>query len=159
MNQTVALAELSPVMNEILNAGGEVTFTITGTSMLPMLHHGLDKVSLIKPSGPLRKYDLPLYRRDNQQFVLHRIIQVKKDGTYIMCGDNQVCKEDSIRPDQIIGVVRGFYRYGRYYASDNWKYRLYCHLWVDFFAVRKIFRLARAFPGRLKRYIQRRISR
>lgn len=159
MNHIVALAELSPIMNEILEAGGEVTFTITGTSMLPMLYHGKDKVILTKPSGPLQKYDLPLYRRDNKQFVLHRVIKVKPDGTYIMCGDNQVNKEDSIRHDQIIGVVKGFYRKGHYYDAHNLKYRLYCHLWVDFFVVRKTMRFIKAFPGRVKRRIARFFSK
>lgn len=157
MNHTVTLAELSPIMNEILKAGGDVSFTITGTSMLPMLYHRRDKVILVKPTSSLLKYDLPLYKRDNAQFVLHRIIKVKKDGNYIMCGDNQVVKEDFIRPDQIIGVVKGFYRKGRYYDVSDPIYRLYYHLWVDFFAVRKAFRFAKAFPRRLVRYFKRHI--
>ena len=146
-------------MNEILEAGGEVTFTITGTSMLPMLHHGVDKVILVKPSRPLRKYDLPLYRRDNKQFVLHRVVKVKPDGTYIMCGDNQVVLEDCVRPDQIIGLVRGFYRNGTYFGASDPRYRFYCHLWVDFFTVRKAFRFLKSLPRRVRHRLLRYFSR
>ena len=56
----VTLEQLLPVIEEMLAAGGEVTFTPNGNSMYPMLYHGIDTVTLKKPNGRLKKYDLPL---------------------------------------------------------------------------------------------------
>ena len=54
-------------------------------------------------SKPKRK-DIVLYKRDNGQYVLHRIIK-EKDNLYTIVGDNQHVKEYPIRLDQILGVV------------------------------------------------------
>jgi hypothetical protein len=47
---------------------------------------------LVKPEIPPKKYDVIFYRRENGQYVLHRIIKIKKDG-YVCRGDNQTAKE------------------------------------------------------------------
>lgn len=130
-SKSVSLSQLYDVMEEMLESGGEIkNFTPHGTSMLPMLHNDGDKVELVKPQGFLKKYDLPLYRRDNGQFVLHRIVKKPVDGVYSMCGDNQWRIEKGIKQSQIIGVVTGFYRNGKYYSTDNILYKLYCRFWV-----------------------------
>ena len=100
----IELDELFPVMQEQLAAGGTVKFGPKGTSMLPLIHQGIDSVVISPVKEPLKKYDVPLYRRDNGQFVLHRIVGVNKDG-YIMCGDNQVLREYGITDAHIIGVL------------------------------------------------------
>ena len=84
----VRLSEMLPAMEETLSAGGTVKLPITGTSMLPLLVAGRDNVVLKKADLPLRRFDLPLYRRKGGAFDLHRVVAVEKDGTYTMCGDN-----------------------------------------------------------------------
>ena len=73
---SVRLAQLLPLMQERLAAGESVQFTPQGTSMRPTIYGGRDQVILSPLPPKLKKYDLPLYRRDNGQFVLHRIVEV-----------------------------------------------------------------------------------
>lgn len=96
----VRLEELLPVIEETLASGGTVRLPITGTSMLPLLVAGRDTVVLARADTRLQTYDLPLYRRENGAFVLHRVVGVAEDGTYICCGDNQWVKEPGIRQEQ-----------------------------------------------------------
>ena len=77
-----------PLLEEKLSEGGSVELPITGTSMLPLLVQGRDRVIISKADKQLKKYDLPLYKRDDGAFVLHRVVAAC-GGTYTMCGDNQ----------------------------------------------------------------------
>lgn len=135
----VHLAELYEVMAEKLALGGTVNFNPRGTSMLPMLHNDGDMVEIKKAEGPLKKYDLPLYRRADGAFVLHRIVRKPKDCTYTMCGDNQWVLEKGITQAQIVGVVVAFTRSGKKYSTDNAMYRLYCRVWVAIMPLRHLF--------------------
>ena len=93
--------------------------------MLPMLRQGVDSVVLKKPPEYLEKYDLPLYRRADGAFVLHRVVGRDRSG-YITCGDNQTVREHGVRHSQIIGIVTGYYRGEEYISCRNPRYRLYC---------------------------------
>lgn len=126
----VNLSELLPIMSEQLESGKEVCFSPNGISMLPVLRPGKDSVTLQSPPEKLKKYDLPLYRRNSGQFVLHRVVKVNKDGTYTMCGDNQYAWEKGIKHSQIIGVVTSFNRDGKEISCKNFKYRLYAFIRV-----------------------------
>ena len=126
----VNLAELLPIIEEQLASGKEVCFSPNGVSMLPMLVPERDSVFLKAAPDALKKYDLPLYRRENGQFVLHRVVRVLKNGTYVMCGDNQFSREDGVKNSQIIGVVTRFVRDGREISCKNLRYRIYCILRV-----------------------------
>ena len=143
MNKTVKLSEVSDVMLEVLSSGGEVSFVTAGVSMTPLLRNRCDKVVLIKPESPPRKNDVIFYRRDNGQFVLHRIIS-EKDGQYVLRGDNQWEKEYGITEKNILAVARGFVRKGKVISVNDTSYKLYCF----FLPLIRIFR--RAFFGFLR---------
>lgn len=138
MIKEVRLAELYPVMKEMLDSGGTVNFNPHGTSMLPMLHDDGDRVILKKPDGELKKYDLPLYRRTDGTFVLHRVVRRPENGVYTMCGDNQWVLEKGITHDQIIGVVIGFERKGKKISAENKLYKLYARVWVAIMPLRHL---------------------
>ncbi len=144
----VTLEQLLPVIEEMLAAGGEVTFTPNGNSMYPMLYHGIDTVTLKKPNGRLKKYDLPLYRRDDGKFILHRVMAVKKGG-YITRGDNVLCKEHGITDKMVVGVVTAFTKNGKTIPVTNKKYRLYCILRNNDFTV-ALRKLKQKIKGRSK---------
>jgi hypothetical protein len=95
----------------------------TGDSMLPMLRQGRDTVVIEKAEFPLKKYDVPLYRR-NDHYTLHRIIKKTKKG-YIICGDNRANLERDITDKDIIGVLTGFYRDGVYIGVNDKAYLKY----------------------------------
>lgn len=119
--------ELVPLMKESLSMGKSVEFSPRGISMLPMIRQGRDCVTLSPVQGKLKKYDLPLYQRDNGAFVLHRI--VKAEDTYTCIGDNQYVYEPGVRQDQIIAVVTGFRRDKRFISAQSVLYQLYCRFW------------------------------
>ena len=122
----VSLAELWPVMEEQINMGNTVRFGPKGTSMMPLIRQGIDSIVLKKAPDRLQKYDLPLYRRDNGQFVLHRVVGIDKDG-YVMCGDNQHTYEHGITDSHVLAIAVGLYRGEEYVSFDNKAYIIYCH--------------------------------
>lgn len=130
MHQTETLVhveELMPLIQESLSAGRSVRFSPRGISMLPMLRQGIDSVILSPAPETLKKYDLPLYRRDNGKYVLHRIVDA--GATYTCVGDNQFQLESGIRRDQILALVTGFYRGGTQHSVNEPAYRIYCRFW------------------------------
>lgn len=125
MNKEIYLDDVMQIIAEKLESGGTVTFNPKGTSMLPMLRDGDDTVVLSKPKGRLHLFDLPLYRRKDGSYVLHRVVNFGSDGSYTMCGDNQFAVEKGITDNDIIGVVTAFYRKGKEYTVNSLKYRAY----------------------------------
>lgn len=123
----VRLELLMPIMQEHLAAGRIVRFGPKGTSMLPMLRQGIDTVEISPVPATLKKYDLPLYRRESGQFVLHRIVTV--GDTYTCIGDNQFAFETGVKHSQMLALVTAFYRGDKRYSVNAWHYRLYCRLW------------------------------
>ncbi len=133
----VRLSQMLPVMEETLRSGGTVKLPVTGTSMLPLLVAGRDTVTLSPIGERLSVFDIPLYRRDDGAFVLHRIIEVCEDNTYTMCGDNQWAPERGIRDGQLIGVVTQITRDGKTFSVTDKKYQRYVRAWRRLMPVRK----------------------
>ena len=121
-------------IEEILEKSGKHWQTTVGDSMQPMLRDRKNIVEIVKPQRALKRYDLPLYRRPNGKYVLHRILKVKKDY-YITCGDNRYHRE-KVPKEWIVGVASGYYKNGKFIPEKNFKYRLYVHIWCDFFYIR-----------------------
>ncbi len=126
-NASVDLDALMPLILERLSEGGTVRFTPHGNSMRPMLDGVQDQVVLAPMPERLHKYDLPLYRRDDGHYVLHRIIRV--DGTYTCIGDHQFKPEPGLRHDQMLALVVAFVRKGHTYSVTAPHYRFYCRIW------------------------------
>lgn len=135
----VELADMYPVIAEVLSAGGTFSLTITGSSMYPTILGGRDQVTLVKAPDQLQKYDLPLYRRKSGQFVLHRIVAVEDDGTYTCCGDHQWDLEKGLKQEQMIGLATEFVRKGKRFTAENRRYVRWVHFWVWFLRGRKIW--------------------
>ena len=128
MNNKVTMKELLPFIEEALNNDKTFIIPITGTSMRPLLIAGRDTVTLKKCDSKLKKGDLPLYRRQDGAFVLHRVVGFTENGDYIMCGDNQFLKEKGIAHNQIIGVVTEITRDGKTFSVESKKYQRYVKL-------------------------------
>lgn len=146
----VTLDQVMPLFRECLAAGQSVTFSPKGTSMLPMLHQGRDTVELSPLPEKLKKYDLPLYQRDNGQYVLHRIVKVGE--AYTCIGDNQFQLEYPVRHDQMIGLVTAFTRDGKKISVTNFRYKAYCRYWHWTRKIRRLIWLSRhGIMNRMKR--------
>ena len=120
---------------EILSRDGRLIYSNVGDSMLPLLRQGRDLLIVEQPKGRLKKYDVPLYRRDNGQAVLHRILKVREND-YVICGDNRFRREYGVTDAQILGVLESLVRGGREIPLRGWKYRLYEFFWCDLFPLR-----------------------
>lgn len=135
---------------EEIQKNGKIIYTNVGDSMMPLIKQGRDVLIISKTDGRLKKYDVPLYKRDNSQYVLHRILKVRKND-YVICGDNRYVKEYGITDKHIVGVLSGMIRKGKEISTDDVRYRVYVHLWCDFFVVR-------AFLLRAIYFLKRRIK-
>ncbi len=120
---------------EQLAKNGKLFYTNKGDSMMPLIKQDRDLLIISPVDGRLKKYDVPLYKRDSGQYVLHRILKVRSDD-YVICGDNRWTKEYGIQDRHIIGVLTGVVRNGKEISVNNLKYRLYVHLWCDLFPIR-----------------------
>ena len=120
---------------EIINRDGKLIYTNKGNSMMPLIKEGRDLIVIEKPQGRLKKYDVPLYKRDSGQYVLHRIIKVRQDD-YVTCGDNRYNKEYGITDRHIIGVLTAVVRNGKKISVTDLHYKIYVHLWCDLFPIR-----------------------
>lgn len=125
--KSTSIEYLMPIFRERLAYGQSVQFSPQGTSMLPMIRQDIDSVVISPVSQKLKKYDIPLYQRDNGKYILHRIVEA--GDTYACMGDNQFVREYGLRDDQIIGCVTEFYRDGKKHSTDETGYRLYCRVW------------------------------
>lgn len=109
----VNMESLLPFIEEAFNRGLDFQIPITGTSMNPLLYQNRDFVKIVKPSLPLKLGDIPLYRRADGVFVLHRVVGFRDNGEYIMCGDNQFILEYGITDKNIIGIAKALIIDGR----------------------------------------------
>lgn len=145
---TVPMESLAEVITLQLENGGRANLTVTGSSMMPLFYNRRDSVVLIPADKPQKKGEIILYRRDNGQYVLHRIIRVR-NGEYTCSGDNQY-EEETVLQHQLIGVVDSFVRKGKHYDRNHPGYRLYQAVWVGLFPLRRIYIKVRRPLGRLR---------
>ncbi|MBO4338329.1 MAG: S24/S26 family peptidase [Clostridia bacterium] len=118
----VRLSQMLPLIEEKLSSGGEISIPVTGVSMNPTLKAGRDYVVLEKAPDKLKKYDIPLCRRDDGSFVLHRVVGEDENG-YILLGDNQKDKEYGIRHDMIVGLTVAVERDGKRIPVKSLRYK------------------------------------
>lgn len=148
--KTTRLKEWMPLIEESLKNGKSVRFAPRGISMLPMLRQGIDCVVLSPLPKKLKKYDLPLYKRDDGKYILHRIVKV--GASYTCVGDNQFELEPGVRHDQMIAVVTGFTRGEKEHSVTEPGYQLYCRVWHYSRLIRWVFRKVK---GRARRIIRK----
>lgn len=116
----VTTSDFMPIIEERIGAGHSVELAVRGRSMLPTLKEGRDSVILSPINRELKRYDIPLYRRTNGRYVIHRIVDFSDE--YTMAGDNQHVLENNIKGQQIIAVVTAIKRNGRLIPIDNEKH-------------------------------------
>ncbi len=145
------MEELLQLLQLQMEQGGRAALTVTGSSMLPMLTPLRDRVWLEPIRGELRSGDVILYRRENGQYVLHRII--KLSCPLICCGDNQWQKE-TVQPQQLLAVVTAWETSGKHRTLQSLTYRLYTWLMVSFFPLRRPYIAIRRQLGKIRRRIK-----
>ena len=147
----INLKDMLPSIMQSLSNNGEVVFTVAGNSMRPLLTHGRDSVTLVKPAF-LKKYDMVLFTRKDGSPVLHRIIS-ENNCVYLIRGDN--CYYDEfVKREDIIALVKCFVKSGKEKTTRSFSYKMYCflrcntvsflfrkHIWIRIKSLlRKIFK-------------------
>ena len=109
MSISLSMKALEPLLNEALEKNCSFTLIPRGTSMLPLIREGKDSVILSPLPYTVNVGDIILYKRTNGQFVLHRVMKAK-NGSFTMCGDNQVVFEKGITRQNMIALASGIIR-------------------------------------------------
>lgn len=150
-NEELYLSDAIEVIEEVLSTGGDFRLYPKGTSMLPLLVQGKDSVVLKRRAdSSVRRKEIAFYRRNNGQFVLHRVMRIEADGTYTMCGDNQLVMERGIHPQQLIGYVSEIYKEEKQRKLTSLRYRIYVFFWTCM-PYRKAIRFPRRAISAIKR--------
>lgn len=136
-----------------IQKNGSIIYPIVGTSMMPLLRQHKDFVVIKKIDRKLKKYDVPLYKRNNGQYVLHRIIKITTNG-YIIRGDNCFNNEYDITDNNIIGVLDYIVRDNKIIKKNNPRYVIYYHLWCDCYFVRKFIIKLKSLLYRIARKLK-----
>lgn len=111
-------------VEEVLQQNGVWVSVVEGKSMMPMLQEGQDVIVVEQKPLPqkLKKYDVVLIRK-NGKLVLHRITKVYTNG-FLFVGDNAFYKE-KVYYEQIIGILKEFYKGDKLISVNDKKYRRY----------------------------------
>ncbi len=131
---------------EYLKENKTLTYSNVGVSMLPLLRQGRDtftvteKEEYFKVTGERRfkAGDVVLYLRPPKSYVLHRIIEVRKDD-YIILGDHCISKEYGIKDEDIMGIMTAFSRDGKNHTVEEASYLRYTKRTLRFYPVRVFF--------------------
>lgn len=121
MSKPFSLRELEPLIRETLDRGGTFCLKPRGVSMLPLIREGKDEVFLSPLPERVGPGDVVFYKRDNGNYVLHRVI-FEKNGEYTLCGDHQRIFETGIRRGHLIALVSGIKKPDGVvdFAADAW---------------------------------------
>ena len=142
-----------------LETHGSIIYTNRGVSMLPLLRQDRGVLVIEKRGeGRCAKYDAVLFKRDNGQYILHRILRVLPQG-YLIAGDHNTFLERDVTDRMILGVMTQIIRDGKSIRPQDWRYRLYVYLWCAPWPLRmasiRLYRKGRRFLGRIRRRLRR----
>ena len=114
----------------------ELPLTVTGNSMSPFLIHGRDTVYLSRLTRPAKRGDVLLYRRQNGDYILHRVYAVTPEGC-TMVGDAQRELETGIRPEQVIAIVTRAIRKDKELCPGSFWWDFFETTWLCLLPVRR----------------------
>ncbi len=133
-NANYSINDVGPLIEECISTGTMIRLKVSGISMTPLLHNLKDSV-VLSPAEKVRKYDIVLHKRENGQYILHRIIK-KRGDVLTIAGDFEVEKEYPVSADAVIAKVVSFCRNGKEYKTDDFIIKLYSRIWVFIFPIR-----------------------
>ena len=136
---------------EYIEKNGSLTYTNVGTSMMPLLRQGKDLFTVTKRNGEkCKKGDVVLYKKPPNKYILHRIVEVRKND-YVILGDNCINKEYGIKDIDIIGVMTSYVRNGKEHSIYDKSYRLYSFWKMKTMGIRIILK---KFIARIKKFFK-----
>lgn len=148
---TLDMPQLIEKLRRVTATGETFPLRVMGYSMNPTLGSARDTVYLVSPTQRApKKGEIVFFVRPDGHGVLHRLIRVFPDGSFLINGDAQSWTE-TIQPEQVIAVVSHFERKNRQISCDGRLYRMYVGVWGFLRPVRpaicSVFRLV----GRIRK--------
>lgn len=128
-------------MLELIREGKEVSIPVTGSSMVPFLGDGRDRVFLRKHEGILERGDIVLYQRKNGDYVLHRICHIRRSDDaerFDLIGDAQTRIEKDIKKEQIFAKATRVERKGQLRGPDSFYWWFFKYIWLDIIPLRHL---------------------
>lgn len=105
----------------------QVPVPVAGVSMRPFLRTG-DTVFLDAIDSPVKPGDILLFQRPGGQYVLHRVYKCRRDGSFLLLGDNQMVPEP-VEASQLRAKV-SFVRIGEVTVKPgDRRWWLFSHAW------------------------------
>ena len=132
----------------LLKEGKSVKIKPSGGSMVPFITGDRDMVEIKAIDATLKRGDIVLYRRDNGQYILHRIYRVKGEEYYLL-GDSQNAVEGPIRREQIVAMSEIYYKDGVRKDNTKTSMRIKYTIWFWLRPVRGILIKINTFKRRL----------
>ena len=133
--KTLPAEELFPQLLSLLEHTDAVPLTVTGSSMMPFLQPERDTVYLKKQDTPIKPGDMILYKRNNGQYILHRVYRVAPDGLQLI-GDGQTGIEPGVSPDSVVAGVAAVRRKGKLLRPGHPVWFFYEKLWLRIIPLR-----------------------
>lgn len=140
-------------VSALIAEGREVTVPVRGGSMNPFLVDNRDCVLLVPVPERLRRGDIVLFRRSSGQYVLHRIVAVRRsrpgghEPVYFMRGDAQEMTEGPVARAQVRALAARVMRHGRWLTDRDLRVLFFRHLWCRRYFPRRaalaVYRLVR----------------
>lgn len=131
-----------PHLISLLEEGQTLSVQPTGTSMSPFFLGNRDTLFIGKPTFPLKKGEIALYKRHTGAYYVHRVYRVlptESSFSYFMLGDNQTWIEGPIPQEQVYGVVKSYLRKGKKIdCTSNQMYNLLWKIWMFLRPVRPV---------------------
>ena len=139
---------------EALKENSETSVLTSGASMRPMLRQHRDIVVIERVCGELKKGDVVAYPGANNTYTLHRIVKIK-NGALIIRGDNNYFTETHVKKEDIVGILKEFYRDGKYINCKTSKgYKLYTKYIILSYPFRYFWKkILRPFLSKIKHLI------
>jgi hypothetical protein len=139
------------IIKNILKEKGELVGVTSGNSMYPLFRDQKDRAVIVPLPPKLKINDVILYRKANtNEVILHRIVKLK-NGKPILRGDNCYFTENNILLEDILGVMKGFYRNGKYYdCKKSISYKLYIFFIRTSYSIRYLFKRGISLLRRIK---------
>lgn len=126
------------IFKKILDDKGVLVYSNKGKSMLPLIKEGRDILVIKKETENIRKWDIVLVQRPSGRYLLHRIVKIHSDGTYTLCGDNNIIYDLGIKKSDIRGKLVSIITDGKENNLTSFSYRLYVLFWCKPIYIRKI---------------------
>ena len=144
------------IAKSLLEQNGKITGLTTGDSMKPLFRSGKDKAVIIPLPQHFKVGDVLLYRnKTDDSLVLHRVVKLK-NSLPVLRGDSMFVTETDIPHKNIIGILKGFYRNGKYYdCKGHLGYKIYVFYIILSYPFRRFMHKVISAFKRLKKLLEK----